>query len=490
MSAITASAEPILLPVRRPRASFAWLRERGMGASILVAAISTVFGVVLIATTDFLAAMLRADPYIGDSGTLAFILGFLTLLLVALAVYVAGIVTANTFATVVAGRARQIALLRLIGASARSQRARVATQGLVVGIVGAVAGTVLGIVVSAAGAQIAIVRLGLDAVHVAPVTVSMLLPGLIVALTTWLSAWIGSRRVLEVTPLQAVSGSVPLAADEVAARRGRHVVAGILFALGAVALAAGILLGLVSPLGVVVAFFGGVLSFTGITMAAPLVMPPALRLVGRAFGRSAPARLAVQNAYRNPERAARTSIGIVIGVTLVTMFAVAIESVKAVLTANAGGTLEPELASIMDTFAAIMMGLVAISAVIAGVGLVNLQTLGVIQRTRELGLLRALGVSIAQIRRMVLLEAVHVTVTSTLLGVLLGIAYGWAGAQSLLGSVPTSPDGLLRAGIVWPAVPLGPLVVIIAATAVLTVVASVTPTRLATRVAPVAALSE
>ena len=490
MSAVVASVDKPSLRVPRARANVAWLRERGMGASILVAAISTVFGVVLIATTDFLAAMLRADPYIGDSGTLAFILGFLTLLLVALAVYVAGIVTANTFATVVAGRSRQIALLRLIGASARSQRARVASQGLIVGVLGATIGTVLGIVVSAAGAQIAIVRLGLDGVHVAPVTPSMLLPAVIVALTTWLAAWIGSRRVLAVTPLQAVSGSVPLATDEVGARRGKHAVAGILFALGAVALAAGILLGLVSPLGVVVAFFGGVLSFTGITMAAPLVMPPALRLVGRAFGRSAPARLAVQNAYRNPERSARTSIGIVIGVTLVTMFAVAIESVKAVLTANAGGSLEPELASIMDTFAAIMMGLVAISAVIAGVGLVNLLTLGVIQRTRELGLLRALGVSIAQIRRMVLLEAVHVTVTSTLLGILLGIAYGWVGAQSLLGSVPTNPDGIIQAGIVYPAVPMVPLLVIVAATAILTVVASVTPTRLATRVAPVAALSE
>ena len=490
MSAVVASVDKPSLRVPRARANVAWLRERGMGASILVAAISTVFGVVLIATTDFLAAMLRADPYIGDSGTLAFILGFLTLLLVALAVYVAGIVTANTFATVVAGRSRQIALLRLIGASARSQRARVASQGLIVGVLGATIGTVLGIVVSAAGAQIAIVRLGLDGVHVAPVTPSMLLPAVIVALTTWLAAWIGSRRVLAVTPLQAVSGSVPLATDEVGARRGKHAVAGILFALGAVALAAGILLGLVSPLGVVVAFVGGVLSFTGITMAAPLVMPPALRLVGRAFGRSAPARLAVQNAYRNPERSARTSIGIVIGVTLVTMFAVAIESVKAVLTANAGGELDPELASIMDTFAAIMMGLVAISAVIAGVGLVNLLTLGVIQRTRELGLLRALGVSIRQIRVMVLLEALHVTVTATVLGVLLGIAYGWAGAQSLLGSVPTNPDGIIQAGIVYPAVPMVPLLVIVAATAILTVVASVTPTRLATRVAPVAALSE
>ncbi|HAM12715.1 MAG TPA: peptide ABC transporter permease, partial [Microbacterium sp.] len=91
---------------------------------------------------------------------------------------------------------------------------------------------------------------------------------------------------------------------------------------------------------------------------------------------------------------------------------------------------------------------------------------------------------------MVLLEALHVTVTATVLGVLLGIAYGWAGAQSLLGSVPTNPDGIIQAGIVYPAVPMVPLLVIVAATAILTVVASVTPTRLATRVAPVAALSE
>ena len=130
--------------VRRAAASapLAWLRERGMGASILVAAISTAFGVLLISATAYIAAMLRADPYIGDSGTLAFVLSFLTVLLVGVAVYVASIVTANTFATVVAGRTRRIALMRLIGASARAQRAEVARQGLVVGVIGALLGLV------------------------------------------------------------------------------------------------------------------------------------------------------------------------------------------------------------------------------------------------------------------------------------------------------------------------------------------------------------
>ena len=55
--------------VRRAAASapLAWLGERGMGASILVAAISSAFGVLLISATGYIAAMLRADPYIGDS---------------------------------------------------------------------------------------------------------------------------------------------------------------------------------------------------------------------------------------------------------------------------------------------------------------------------------------------------------------------------------------------------------------------------------------
>jgi len=55
-----------------------------------------------------------------------------------------------------------------------------------------------------------------------------------------------------------------------------------------------------------------------------------------------------------------------------------------------------------------------------------------------------------------------------------------AGAQSLLGSIPTNPDAPVTATFVWPTVPLWPVVAIVAATAVLTLVAAVVPTRLAT----------
>ncbi|MCW3492409.1 ABC transporter permease [Microbacterium sp. SSM24] len=474
----------------RPASSrVSWLRERGMGASVLVATISSAFGAVLLTATGYLAAILRADPYIGQSEVLAAVLVILSIILTGVAVYVAAIVTANTFSTVVAGRTRRIALMRLIGASARSQRAEVARQGLVVGVIGAALGLVVGIIVSAAGIALAEQLLGITDVGYGVLQGVLVIPAIIVALTTWGAAWVGSRRVLAVTPLQALGGSVEATHEALAGRRGRNAGAIGLFGTGAALLAAGIALGLLTPLGVVVAFFGGLLSFTGLVLGSTLIMPPVLRLVGRMFGRSATARLAAENALRYPERSSRMAIGVVIGVTLVTMFAVALETVKSVLTASAGGAVDSDFTAILDTFAGIMMGLVAVSAVIAAVGLVNLLTIGVVQRRRELGLLRSLGVSTGQVRRMVLLEAAHITIAAVATGLVLGTAYGWAGAQSLLGSVPVPPLWQSPT-FVAPAVPWVPVLLIVVATAVLTLVAAVVPTRLATRVAPVEALAD
>lgn len=143
----------------------------------------------------------------------------------------------------------------------------------------------------------------------------------------------------------------------------------------------------------------------------------------------------------------------------------------------------------VDSFAGVMMALVAVSAVIAAVGLVNLLTIGVVQRRRELGLLRALGLTARQVRSMVLLEATHVTVTALAFGLVLGTAYGWVAAQAVLGSVPMPPLWQSPT-LVLPAVPVGPTLVVVAATAVLTLIAAVVPTRLATRATPVEVLAE
>lgn len=466
----------------------ATLREPGMAGGLLVTAITAAFGVVLVEATAYIGALLASDPYIGDSGTLAFVTGLLTVLLTAVAMYVAAIVTANTFATVIAGRTRQIALLRLIGASARSERARVSRSGLLVGVVGAAGGLAGGYAIAAAGVSLA-GRFLTGAPEGAVVGSALaLLPAAGVALTTWAAAHAGSRRVLDVTPLEAIGGAVERSHDEAAPQPVQRAVAFVLLGLGAVVLALGVLAGLVSPLGVVVSFLGGLLSFTGLTMASVVVMPPALRFVGRLFGRSATTRLAAENALRHPERSSRMAIGVVMGVALVTMFAVAVESSKAVMTAASGGVLAPEFEVIVDSFATVMMVLVGICAVIAAVGLVNLLTIGVMQRRRELGLLRAIGLSNRQVRVMVLAEAAHITVTATATGLILGVAYGWVAAQSLLGSIAIYDD-IGAAGLVAPHIPGLPVAIIAGAAGVLTLIAAVAPTRLATRVAPVEALA-
>ncbi len=470
-------------------ASAAW-RERGIGSSVLVTSISAAFGVLILTAVGYLSAVVSADPDIGSHATVQYTLSILGTIILGVSVYVAAVVTANTFATIVAGRTRQIALLRLIGSSARAERRRVANRGLAVGLVGAGLGLALGISLSYALVALLSDRMAADVVSGVRYQVlspSVVLPAAIVALTTWAAAWIGSRRVLTVTPLQAVSASAERTSADLR-HPVRTAVSVVVIGIGGVLLAAGVVVGLRSPLGLVVAFLGGVVSFTGIVVGSVVLMPPALRVVGRALGGGVTARMAAQNALRYPERSSRMTIGVVIGVTLVTMLSVASESTKAVLASASGGTLDPALVAGMDATSAVLMGLVAVSAVIAAVGLVNLLTIGVVQRRRELGLLRALGLSRPQVNRMVLLEATHVALTAVVVGVLLGVGYGWVAAQSTLGSVVGAN---VDAGytLVLPAIPWLTVAVVVVAAAALTLVAAAVPSRLATRVTPVEALA-
>lgn len=451
-----------------------------------MAALSTALGVVLISAAGYLEAYLRADKVIGAASAAALVLGFLGAVLLGLAVYVAAVVTATTFATVVAGRTRRIAQLRLLGADARSQRAHVARQGLVCGAVGAGLGLLVGIGIAAGGVAVAGSVLDLQ-VDYAVLRPSLLAPAAIVVPTTWVAAWIGSRGVAIVTPLQALGEVTEPPYGQVLRRPARNGTAGLLLLSGALLLAGGVVLGSTTPYGLVVAFAGGLASFTGLILGSAVLMPPLLRLVGRLVGRSTVARLAAANALRYPQRSSRMTIGVVIGVTLVTTLAVAAASVAGRMAAAWGGPLPPGIQRPLDIFTAVTTGLVAVSAMIAAVGLVNVLTLGVVQRRRELGLLRTLGLTTGQARRMVLLEATHITVTGLLTGLALGVVYGWAGAQSLFGSVRLGPGP--TGARVLPALPLGTLAIVVAATAALTLIAAAVAIRPAIRVTPIDSLT-
>jgi putative ABC transport system permease protein len=79
----------------------------------------------------------------------------------------------------------------------------------------------------------------------------------------------------------------------------------------------------------------------------------------------------------------------------------------------------------------IVYGLLALAIIVAVLGVVNTLALSVVERTREIGLMRAIGLSRRQLRRMIRLESVVIALFGALLGLGLGMAWG-ATAQQLL----------------------------------------------------------
>ncbi|MFS4097665.1 ABC transporter permease [Streptomyces sp. AF1A] len=91
-------------------------------------------------------------------------------------------------------------------------------------------------------------------------------------------------------------------------------------------------------------------------------------------------------------------------------------------------------------------GLLALAIIVAVLGVVNTLALSVVERTREIGLMRAIGLSRRQLRRMIRLESVVIAVFGALLG--LGLGMGWgATAQKLL-----ALQGLKILDIPWPTI--------------------------------------
>jgi putative ABC transport system permease protein len=75
--------------------------------------------------------------------------------------------------------------------------------------------------------------------------------------------------------------------------------------------------------------------------------------------------------------------------------------------------------------------LLGLALVIAVLGVVNTLGLSIIERTREIGLLRAIGVDRRQMRRMVSLESVAIAVLGALMGIGMGLVFGIALMASL-----------------------------------------------------------
>lgn len=116
---------------------------------------------------------------------------------------------------------------------------------------------------------------------------------------------------------------------------------------------------------------------------------------------------------------------------------VAREAVEAVVDEFPGSAVldqsefQEQAASQLDSFVLLIFALLTLALVIGFVGIVNTLLLSVYERTREIGLLRAVGTTRRQLRRMITWEAVIISVFGAVVGLAVGILFGWAVVTAL-----------------------------------------------------------
>ena len=148
--------------------------------------------------------------------------------------------------------------------------------------------------------------------------------------------------------------------------------------------------------------------------------------------------------------------------------------------ADVGGVERESYGQILQILLGITVGLLAVAVLVALVGVANTLSLGVIERTGENALLRALGTTRRQMQAMLGWEGVLLALVGAVLGILIGSVYGTLGITALLGS--TYPVSIT---IPWLQVGLVLVLAVLAGA-----VASVVPGRAAARTAPAAALAD
>jgi putative ABC transport system permease protein len=133
----------------------------------------------------------------------------------------------------------------------------------------------------------------------------------------------------------------------------------------------------------------------------------------------------------------------------------------------------------IDRFLAVAIALLMLSELIAVLGIVNTLALSVFERTRELGLLRVVGMTRRQLRRMIRAESVLVAVLGGLVGAAVGVFWGWVFTRALRAQ-----------GVTTFSVPALQLVAFLALAMVAGVVASLGPAWRAARLDVLEAIAE
>ena len=133
----------------------------------------------------------------------------------------------------------------------------------------------------------------------------------------------------------------------------------------------------------------------------------------------------------------------------------------------------------IDSLLAILYGLLALAIVIAVLGIINTLALSVVERRREIGMLRAVGMLRAQVRRTIYLESALIATFGAIVGVLLGATFGALFVHTLRDQ-----------GLDHIAVPYGQAVAMLLLSAVVGVLAALWPAVRAARTRPLEAITD
>ena len=137
------------------------------------------------------------------------------------------------------------------------------------------------------------------------------------------------------------------------------------------------------------------------------------------------------------------------------------------------------VSSQIDQMLATLYAMLGLALLIAVFGIINTLALSVVERKREIGMLRAVGMLRAQVRRSIYLESVLIAIFGAILGVLLGTVIGVALVRTLA-----------KWGLGTPVVPWSLIVITLVASAVVGVLAALWPAVRAARTRPLEAIVE
>ena len=266
-------------------------------------------------------AQAQADAQETDE-FISFLRGFL-LAFGGVALFVGAFVIANSLSITIAQRTRELATLRMLGASRRQVLGSIIVESLVVGVVASAIGLFLGLLLAEGlfwlfdAVGFTLPNTGL--VFLARTVIWALAVGILVTLFASLRPAIRATRV---PPVAAVREGATLPPGRFARFRGMG--AALMAAAGFAALAYGIFKsGLGTTQVLIWMGLGTLLIFLGVALFSSRVVRPLAHLLGWPATRigGAAGSLARDNARRNPQRTASTAAALMIGLALVTLVA-------------------------------------------------------------------------------------------------------------------------------------------------------------------------